>query len=98
MEQKYFIRSASTIVSMVVTFADENNQLSTVAVNVDMANDRVYFAEKTDGFDYDDLEQEILKHLRPEGLEAPKLSPEMVKQINDIKRGVFEGQSIKNQR
>jgi hypothetical protein len=63
-----------------------------------MANDRIYFSDKNDSLDYFDLEQEILRYLRPAPPVAPVISPEIMKQINDVRDKKFEGQSIFNQR
>ena len=95
MNSKYKIRSSSAIVSMSISFSPaEGGDPSQMVVDVDFANDRVYFGEKVEGIDYGELEQEILRHLRPEGLQAPVISSEIRKQINDVRKGVFQGKSI----
>lgn len=95
MNSKYRIRGSSAIVSMSVVFSGvDGGDATNILVDVDFANDRVYFHEKPEGVDYADLEQEILRHLRPEGREAPVIPAEMRKQINDVRKGVFQGKSI----
>lgn len=94
MNSKYRIRGSSAIVSMSISFSGPEGESTQILVDVDFANDRVYFNEKKEGVDYVDLEQEILRHLRPEGLQAPVLNSDIRKQINDVRKGMFQGKSI----
>lgn len=93
MDRKYKIASANSVMKMIVTFnkiEDGNLDPIIVHVGVDYFNDRVFFeGEPIPGVDYHDLEQEILVYLRPPMIEQPKLNPEMMQRISNVKSGNY---------
>jgi len=98
MERKYKVSSATNVMKMIVTFNKIEDGISEpiiVNVGVDYFNDRVFFeGDQIPGIDYQDLEQEILAYLRPPMIEQPKLNPEMMQRISDVKSGNY-GSDIK---
>ena len=97
MERKYQITSATSIISMIVTFNEVGKtEPRTVRVGVDYANGRVWLEgesqlEGEPELDFGDLEQEILVHLLPPVLEGPKIPPEILQRIADVKAGKYYG-------
>jgi len=93
MERKYQVTSATSVMKMIVTFNKIEDGISEpmiIHVGVDYFNDRIFFeGEPISGIDYQDLEQEILVHLRPPMIEQPKLNPEMMQKISDVKAGNY---------
>lgn len=93
MERKYQVTSATSVMNMIVTFnkiKDGTSEPIRVHVGVDYFNDRVFFeGELYPDVDYQDLEQEILVYLRPPMVEQPKLNPEMMRRISDVKAGKY---------
>lgn len=93
MERKYQVTSATSVMKMIVTFnkiVDEVSEPVIIHVGVDYFNNRVFFeGEPISDIDYQDLEQEILVYLRPPMLEQPKLNPEMMQKISDVKAGNY---------
>jgi hypothetical protein len=98
MERKYQVTSATSVMKMIVTFnkiEDGISEPTLIHVGVDYFNDRVFFeGDPIPGVDYQDLEQEILVHLRPPMIEQPKLNSEMMQRISDVKAGNY-GADIK---
>jgi hypothetical protein len=91
--RKYEIVFANTVLSMVVGYKKTNDGLSsqeTVYVGVDLANDKVYFDNKVDGIDYDDLEQEILINLKPPFLEKPEIPKDMLIKMDQYRSGIYQ--------
>lgn len=94
MERKYQIGAAHILVPMTIRFRKTDEQdFETISVGVDYAQERVFFnGEKIPGIDYDDLEQEILAHLRPEAPAAPNI-PEMssiMERIAKVRSGEYQ--------
>lgn len=86
---KYQITSATNIMTMIITFNKGSESIS-VRVGVDYLNERVFFeGESLPDIDYEDLEQEILAHLRPDLIPQPVISPEMLQRIKDVKLGNY---------
>lgn len=90
MERKYKVTSATSVIKMIVTFNDVNEVFYEIHVGVDYFNERVFFeGDPIEGVDYQDLEQEILVYLRPPVIEKPRLNPEMMRRISDVKSGNY---------
>ena len=93
MERKYQVTSANSLMKMIVTFnkiEDGDPEPIIIHVGVDYFNDRVFFEDESiPGVDYQDLEQEILVYLRPPMIEQPKLNPEMMQRISNVKSGNY---------
>lgn len=93
MERKYQVASATSVMNMIVTFNKIEDGVSepfVIHVGVDYFNNRVFFESITiPDVDYQDLEQEILCYLRPQMIEQPKLNPEMMQRISDVKAGNY---------
>lgn len=53
-------------------------------VGVDMIKDSVFFYNKKDGVDYDDLEQEILCSVRPPVFSTPVIDMSILNNIVDL--------------
>jgi hypothetical protein len=91
--RKYEIVFANTVLSMVVAYKKTNDNLSspeTVYVGVDLANDKVYFDNKVEGIDYDDLEQEILVALKPPFLEKPEMPKDVLNKMDQYRSGIYQ--------
>ena len=92
MERKYQVTSATTVMKMIVTFnkAEDGAEPILVHIGVDYFNNRVFFeGEPLPDIDYTDLEQEILAYLRPPMLEQPKIPPEMLQRIAEVRAGNY---------
>ena len=92
MERKYQVTSAVSVMKMIISFkeADSTETPKVIHVGVDYRNERVFFeGNPLEGVDYGDLEQEILAYLRPQMVEPPKISPEMLQRIADIRAGKY---------
>jgi hypothetical protein len=93
MERKYKVTSANSLIKMIVTFNKINDEISEpimIHVGVDYFNERVFFeGDLIEGVDYQDLEQEILVYLRPPVIEKPRLNPEIMQRISDVKSGNY---------
>jgi hypothetical protein len=95
MERKYQITSATNVMKMLVTFnkiGDEPSEPITVPVLVDYFNNRVFYEGEPEhlcGIDLEDLQEEILVYLRPPMLEQPKIPPELLQRIADVRAGKY---------
>lgn len=92
MERKYQVTSATNVMKMIVTFnkIDESSEPIIIHVGVDYFNNQVFFeGDLIPDVDYQDLEQEILVYLRPPMIEQPRLNPEMMQRISDVKAGNY---------
>lgn len=86
---KYQITSATNVMTMIITF-NKGSESINVRVGVDYLNERVFFeGTPSPDIDYEDLEQEILAHLRPDLIPQPVISPEMLQRIKDVKLGNY---------
>ena len=99
MESKYRVISADPIVPMSINIRDEFGEPTLISVGVNYSQDRVIFNDAKnlkENFDLDDLEQEILKFLRPGIVNHPNLSQDMLDKIQKVRSGNYKEAFVQN--
>jgi hypothetical protein len=97
MSGKYNIVSSSNIITMIVTFRDENGENQTANVGVDYLMNKVYFFDKiSKTLDYDDLEKTILNHIIPDKCDLPEIPEDLLIKADEIRHGKFDNESLFN--
>ena len=93
MERKYQVKSAFTILPMLVNVKKkDSDEFFSVSIGVDYSQDKIVFnGEKIPGIDYYDLEQEILSFLRPPIVTPPTISPDILDQVRKVQKGDYQG-------
>lgn len=87
----YQILSTRPLITVAVTYrVPEVDEPITVSVSVDYAHDRVFFlGESNPQVDYEALEQDILKHLRPTEVPHLDIPAEYMDRINKVRAGHY---------
>lgn len=94
MESKYKIISANPIMPMSVSFKNDDGDLFEISVGVNYSQDKIVFNDITNleknSIDLDDLEQEILKAIRPGVVNPPNIPIEMFEKIRKVQSGKYK--------
>lgn len=88
------IKSLSPLISMSLSFESNGNNF-TVPVKIDSVNQRVFFELVPDGtnfssVDFSLLETEVLNYIKPELLEPPIISNEIIKLMSNARSGTYK--------
>lgn len=89
---KYKITAYDTIIPMQIVFKEiETGNLETISVGINYVRDQVVFnSELPQGTDSEELAQEILAHLRPPTIEAPKLPADVFDRVAKVRAGEYK--------
>ncbi|RTK97712.1 MAG: hypothetical protein EKK64_00420 [Neisseriaceae bacterium] len=100
MESKYKIFSADPVVPMSINFRNHDGEQIVISVGVNYSQDKIVFNDiktlQEGSYDIEDLEQEILKFLRPGVVNPPNLSQDMMEKIKKVQSGKYKEAFVQN--